>query len=335
MAHELARRADGRAAIAFVGDVPWHGLGQPLTKNADLETWRREAGLDWEALEAPVTAGEFGLAKDYKAIVRSDNRKVLAIVGSKYQLVQPGEVLDFFESLIHGAGWYMHTAGVLKEGNRVWAMATNDQVEKVGKGDDVCNNLLLATSMDGSMRTMVTETSIRVVCNNTLSYAVSDSERRRTGMKISHRQAWDPDAVKAIMAMRSDNFKTFIQASQRMAQTGISLADTRVVLHRIFKTDVQPNTSWLGSLADRKASQELSESRGFRSVLALFQGEGRGSALKTSKGTVWGLLNAVTEYVDHYMGNTDDGRLDSAWFGRGAEIKNRARDQLVAYAEAN
>lgn len=335
MAHELARRADGRAAIAFVGDTPWHGLGQALTKTADLETWRREAGLEWEAIESPVTAGEFGEVPGYKALIRSDTRKALSVVGSKYKIVQPGEVLEFFASMIRDSGWYLHTAGALKGGNRVWAMATNDQVEKVGRGDDVCNNLLLATSMDGSLRTVVTETSIRVVCNNTLSYALNNSEKAKTGLRISHRQDWAPDEIKSIMRLRGESFSEFIKSAQVMSEVGVSLEDTRRLLHKIFQTDSQPSAAWMGSLADRKAQQELSESRGFRSVMALFQGEGKGSSLKTSKGTAWGLLNAVTEYVDHYMGNTDDGRLDAAWFGRGNEIKNRARDQIMAYAEVN
>lgn len=335
MAHELARRADGRAAIAFVGGTPWHGLGQPLTRDTDLETWRREAGLDWEALKVPVVAGDFGIAADYAAIVRSDTSKVLSVVGAKYEVVQPGEVLEFFADMIRDSGWYLHTAGALKGGNRVWAMATNDQVESVGRGDAVCNNLLMATSMDGSMRTTILETSIRVVCNNTLTYAVRDGDRRNAGLRISHRQTWDPVAVKKIMAMREAGFSAFIEASRKLAETGISLEATRDLIHRIFRTNEQPNTSWMGSLADRKADQALSESRGFRSVMALFQGEGRGSELKTSKGTAWGLLNAVTEYVDHYMGNTDDGRLDAAWFGRGSEIKGRAHEIITEYAEIN
>ena len=48
----------------------------------------------------------------------------------------------------------------------------------------------------------------------------------------------------------------------------------------------------------------------------------------------WGLLNAVTEYVDHERrARSVDYRLDSAWFGPGAGIKQRALDaalELVA-----
>lgn len=39
--------------------------------------------------------------------------------------------------------------------------------------------------------------------------------------------------------------------------------------------------------------------RALRWVQKLYEGAGRGSGLSSAKGTAWGLLNAVTEYVDH------------------------------------
>ncbi|MNH46003.1 hypothetical protein D3C79_1086230 [compost metagenome] len=66
----------------------------------------------------------------------------------------------------------------------------------------------------------------------------------------------------------------------------------------------------------------------------LYEGRGRGSHLDSARGTAWGLLNAVTEYVDHERrARSTEYRLDSAWFGQGAQIKQRALDralQLVA-----
>ena len=44
-----------------------------------------------------------------------------------------------------------------------------------------------------------------------------------------------------------------------------------------------------------------------------------------TRGTAWGLVNAVTEYVDHHRrARSSDYRLDSAWFGQGATLKQRA-----------
>lgn len=61
--------------------------------------------------------------------------------------------------------------------------------------------------------------------------------------------------------------------------------------------------------------------------------EKQGSGLESTNGTSWGLLNAVTEYVGHERrARSNEYRLDSAWFGQGAVIKQKALDvalQLV------
>jgi hypothetical protein len=73
------------------------------------------------------------------------------------------------------------------------------------------------------------------------------------------------------------------------------------------------------------------ESRGFQSIQALFNGQGKGSNLDGVHGTAWGWLNAVTEYTDHHIRATsDENRIHSAWFGAGEALKARAVDLLTA-----
>jgi len=63
---------------------------------------------------------------------------------------------------------------------------------------------------------------------------------------------------------------------------------------------------------------------------SLFNGQGKGADLASAKGTAFGLLNAVTAYVDHERrARSTDNRLDSAWFGQGATIKQRALEQAL------
>ena len=90
------------------------------------------------------------------------------------------------------------------------------------------------------------------------------------------------------------------------------------------------------ALLDRPNADQaqLTNERALKKVQELYEGKGRGAALTAAKGTAWGLLCAVTEFVDHERrARSQEYRLDSAWFGQGATVKQRALDaalQLVS-----
>lgn len=336
MAHEISVRANGKAEMAYVGETPWHGLGQSVTKGASVGVWAKEAGMDWKALEAPVMfpvgADRLRLASGYKMLYRSDDKNQLSIVGDKYEVVQPIDVLEFFRTMVEHDGWWIHTAGCLRGGRKVWALATNGDVGLVGKGDPVHRNILLATSLDGSMRTVAMETSIRVVCNNTLSLALNKGSNNFA--TVSHRSVFDADLVRSALKIQTNSFKVFIEKAKELAETPMDLGDAREILRKVFKVEepdlIKPRLAWLGDLSQIDTEPEEKESRVVARVLELFAGAGKGAGLKTAKGTSWGLLNAITEHVDHEMGRTLDSKLDAAWFGRGAGFKRDALELLTA-----
>ncbi len=33
--------------MAYVGQTPWHGLGNQLSQNQPIEVWAQQAGIDW------------------------------------------------------------------------------------------------------------------------------------------------------------------------------------------------------------------------------------------------------------------------------------------------
>ena len=340
MAHELSIRADGRAEMAFVGETPWHGLGQSVTEGASIGVWAKEAGMDWSALEAQVFYGNWDEEKDlddareadgYKMLYRSDTDAQLAIVGADYHVVQPMEVLEFFRDMTEHGGWHIHTAGVLRGGRKVWAMATNGDSANVGKGDQIKRNLLLATSLDGSMKTIAKETVVRVVCANTLALALGRQSKGHVA--TSHRTVFDSDLVKRALGIKQDSFKKFIEQAKELADTPMELDQARLILRKLFKVEEQaklgPKLAWLGDLSKLDMEPEAKDPRPMARILELFEGEGRGAGLKTAKGTAWGLLNAITEHVDHGMGRSQDARLDQAWFGRGDALKSEALELIT------
>ena len=124
MAHQIN-------SMAYVGDTPWHQLGNVLLPKQPIEVWAQKAGMDWTICESPVryladqqgALGSIMSFKDQKVLYRSDTKAALSVVGSRYQVVQPQAVLEFYRDLSEVSGFELETAGVLKEGRKFWALA--------------------------------------------------------------------------------------------------------------------------------------------------------------------------------------------------------------------
>lgn len=309
MAHEVQ-------TMAYVDAVPWHGLGNPLTPQQPIEIWQREAGMDWRINEADVlysVSGGDGLHlksnPESKVLFRSDSFSPLSVVSKRYKVVQPAEVLEFYRDLVNAGGFELETAGVLKGGKKLWALAKTGQETLLRGNDKVKAYLLLATSCDGTLCTTAQFTSVRVVCNNTLQMAVGDSGG---AVKVPHSTQFDPLQVKQALGLGLSNWETFVSAMRQLADRKINKFEAMSYLINVFGDRAVP----LNEQPNTKAIQN---------VYALFSGEGKGSDMASASGTAWGLLNGVTEFVDqHRRARSTDHRLDSAWFGPGAVIKERA-----------
>jgi phage/plasmid-like protein (TIGR03299 family) len=319
MAHEIA-------TMAYINSDPWHGLGNRLPRNQPLEVWQREAGMDWQIREAPVLfnaeQGEGSLLNlrsntDTKVLYRSDNLEPLSVVSKRYQTVQPKEVLEFYRDLVAAGGFELETAGVLKGGRKLWALAKTGQQSTLKDGDKVKAYLLLATSCDGTLATTAQFTSIRVVCNNTLQLAVADS---KGSIKVPHSTKFDPVQVKQALGLGLSAWGKFNMSIQQLADRKVNKFETMNFLVDVLGDPLLP----LNEQPNQKAIQN---------VYSLFSGAGKGANLASANGTAWGLLNGITEHVDtHRRAMSNDHRLDSAWFGVGAQIKAKAFESAMALA---
>jgi phage/plasmid-like protein (TIGR03299 family) len=315
--------------MAYVGATPWHGLGSRLTEKQTLEVWQREAGMNWQIQESPVhfksdTVGNLGTIHSFteqKVLFRSDTKAPLSVVSQRYQVVQPREVLEFYRDLTERSGYELETAGVLKGGRKLWALARTGQSSAL-KGNDVVNGyLLLATSCDGTLATTATPTTVRVVCNNTLTIAVNGASQ---AIKVPHSTRFDSRAVKQQLGITVSQWDDFMYRMRMLAARPVKDHEAKDYLRSVL-CEVQATNPKRGGMSNERALNK---------VLGMYDGHGRGAELEAAKGTAWGLLNAVTEYVDHERrARSNEYRMDTAWFGQGAVIKQRALStalQMVA-----
>jgi phage/plasmid-like protein (TIGR03299 family) len=312
--------------MAYVGSAPWHGLGNQLTENQPIEVWAKEAGMDWSIREAPVRfiagndayTGSIMTFPENKVLFRSDTNAPLSVVSQRYQVVQPREILEFYRDLTKVSGFELETAGVLKGGKKFWALAKTGQ-DFALRGNDVTNGyILLATACDGTLATTAQFTSIRVVCNNTLAVALADG--CKSAVKVPHNTTFDAQAVKKQLGISVSSWDHFMYSMKTLSERKVKGKEAQNFFLRVFTDQGKPS---VGTSNERSMSK----------ALELFEGRGRGADLDLAKGTAFGLLNAVTEFVDHERkARNTDNRLDSAWFGQGANIKQKALEQALLMA---
>ena len=319
MAH-LLDESNGRANMAFVGETPWHGLGQRLTPDADLDTWTKEAGFDWEVKKSPAMfdAGDGNMITVPKRFVlhRSDTHAPLSVMSSNYNITQPKQVVEFFRDLVEaGGGMKMETLGMLRGGATYWALARVQDSFDVTPGDTVLPYLLLATSCDGTLSNCAMFTTVRVVCNNTLTLSVG-ANGQRSQIRVPHSTAFDEKKFKQELGLISGGWDRFKRDSAEMSKCPMS----REEAVKFFIDVLYP-----------KADHAEFDPAVARPLLELVtQTYENGVGQDIAKGTLWGCLNAITRTVDfERQAASNDSRLQSAWFGAGARQKASAWSEAL------
>ncbi len=328
MSHDLDETT-GKPAMAYVGEEPWHGLGEKLSPDQPIETWIEASRLNWHIQMLPVQyqfQDRIRMMPERFVLARDDTGAALSIVSADYLVVQPKEVLEFYRDLVADRGYQLETAGALDGGRKVWALAKTGLVKNVAEdpADTLGAYVLLATSCDKSLATTATFTSIRVVCQNTLSFAFEDVKRQqRRHIKVDHMKKFSPTAIKDQLGLIDNAWERFMEQINPMAKYPLKSGAAQKYFESLFLSDKDiEDGKPLGYAKCKEVNQ----------LISLFL-SARGQNLATTKETVWGAVNAVTYYVDHVRSTKVVERIDSAWFGTGASLKEKAWQRAMDLVE--
>jgi phage/plasmid-like protein (TIGR03299 family) len=330
MAHEIDR-STGRAAVFVTGEPAWHRLGTVISHAVDSAEAIQLAGLDWEVQPWPLLAYEPGPATDERrtqkvagavANVRTDTGAVLGVVSAGYRVFQNREAFDFMDELVGEQLAMYETAGALKGGRRVWMLARVPKEYRVGQDDLVRPYVLLTNSHDGSMALRMIPTTVRVVCQNTLSLALRRAGSE--GVVITHHESLQARVREAreklgLLTKRFDRFGAEIQA---------------LVRQPLSSTELAGYFDGLIPVESEKARQKVRDAW-------LTNWYGERNNLPGIRGSAWAAYNAVSEWADHQRrvrGSTElekaDNRLTSIWFGSSHRLKQQAFDRALELATA-
>jgi phage/plasmid-like protein (TIGR03299 family) len=332
MAHDIAT-IDGKPAMAYFGKAPWHGLGAVLkSQKTTAAEVIKAANLDWEVEKKPVFAVEgdkFCAVRGCFATVRATawgkpDCELFGLVGEHYQVLQNRDSFSFFDPVIETGQVTYETAGALAKGARVWVLAKLKDNIRITKEDEVERYLLLSNGHDGRTAVRIKFTPVRVVCQNTLSFALAhgrDLMSSHHGRGMQQRLQIAQEAVGRILAQ----YDSLAQHYRRFAKVQMPAERLSHYLGEVF-----PTPKRRANQSNQSYELALGRTNKMRTNSAVLFESGRGNDLPGIKGTLWAAYNGVTELVDHHLTyNNSDQRMEAICFGEGEDTKHRALDAAL------
>jgi len=317
MAHQIE-------TMAYAGEVPWHGLGESVSNDLTPGQMMKKAGCDWEVLEVESFV-EFNGKKvktGDKSLVRSTDGKVLTNVGPGWKPVQNETAFEFFSEYVFAGDMEMHTAGSLRDGQMVWALAKVKESFELFKGDTVESFLLFSNPHQYGKSIDVRFTPIRVVCNNTLTLALDGASQR--GVRVGHRTEFDSNLVKEQLGIAHEKFAQYKEMAEFLGSKRFTMDN----LIRYYN-DVFPRTT-----DKRVKGKDLSVETLSQPAKMAYDVLETQPGAEYAPGTWWQAFNSVTYVTDHLQGRSQETRLYSNWFGGNQLRKRNAINTAVEYAEA-
>lgn len=320
MAHEI-EFVDGIAQMAYRESkgLPWHGLGFPVGDDMTPQEMMKVAGVDWEVQKAPTFAnieinGEKRMVPTgQEALIRMTDGKVLTQVGTGWNPVQNEEAFDFFTDFVAKGDMVMDTAGSLKGGQIVWALADTRNGFTLFGGDEIKGYLLFSNPHAYGKSIDVRFVATRVVCNNTLSLALN--ERGLPGVRVNHRSQFDADKVKEVLGLSHNKLQNFKEAAEFLGNKNYVKGD----LERYF-----------GIVFGASDEDEKKISRTAEKAMEYLETQ---PGTEYAKGSFWQMFNTVTYMCDHKLGRSNDTRLASSWYGVNRDRKVKALNTAIEMAK--
>lgn len=317
MAHQVE-------TMAYAGQVPWHGLGVPVSNDLTPVQMMDKAELNWKVREVESFIEFDGkrMPTGQKSLVRETDGKILTNVGENWNPVQNETAFDFFHEYVMAGDMEMHTAGSLKGGQMVWALAkVKDSFEILG-GDRIDSYLLFSNPHQYGKAIDIRFTPIRVVCNNTLSLSLDS--KKDNSVKLGHRVEFDASQVKRALGIAKDKMETYSDMATFLASKRFTANAYIDYLNSVFPRTADKRVQGKGLSLDTL-------SRNARLAYDVLETQ---PGAEYAEGSWWQAFNSVTFITDHVQGRNSDNRLYSSWFGGNQVRKRDALKTAIEYAEA-
>ncbi|RZJ84321.1 MAG: DUF945 domain-containing protein [Chryseobacterium sp.] len=345
MAHNLNYNgATGKHSFFSVREKAWHNLGQIISDYPTSAEAIKHAGLDYTVSKRPLlTYSEYidpeGLradipdieVRDFYANVRTDTNEVLGVVGKDYHIVQNIDAFSFFDSIVGGKdGILYETAGALGKGEKIFITAKLPDYIRVGKNDLIEQYLFLTTSHDGYGSITAAFTPVRIVCQNTLNAAMGS---KSNCIKIRHTSSATDRLKQAHELLGITNLLASEMEELFNSWAKIHITDSEV--KKLVQIAMAPNKETLQNLQSKRYEELSSIYNNSVSAVLDYAGSHESQQDYTTKGTLYGVYNAVNGYFQNVRNYKDDeSKFKSIMYGTALQRNQTAFDLCQGFAKS-
>lgn len=320
MSHEIE-------TIAWANQVPWHGLGNQVPADVSVDEMLVAAGLDWEVGLYPMQAvfdnDELVTVERRYALLRKTDKKVMTICGEHWHPLQNKDMMEFWRAWVDAKLCTLETAGSLRDGKLVWALAKLNHSYVLHSNDRVEGYLLFTSPHEIGQSIRTAATAIRVVCANTMRLAEQNMEIL---YRQGHAREFDMDAAKQAVEAAHEDLVSAEKRARQIAKLKINAEDT---LRKVYVPVMEP--AMLAENADEETKLALEnildpqyQSRRLFELMDSYN-----NAPGAEPGTGWGALNGFTHWADHVSGRDQSTRLVRSWMGDNANKKLEVERRLL------
>ena len=254
------------------------------------------AGLDWEVVQREIFDEKGNSLSPFIANVRETDDQLLGIVTKKYRVMQNNIAFDFVDNLVND-GFKFDRAGQFRDGRSIWVMGTLPETQILG--DDISNNVIFVNSHDGTSGVKVMMTPIRIVCSNMMNYALREADRTWASKHTKH-VYHKLEEAKYTLGLANNYMTALNEEAERLAKIKMSEAQIEDTFDRLFPIDRNKDS-------ERKINNiEL--------MKADFKRCYEAPDLANFKGTAYGAVQAMSDYVSHRLPNrTTANYYENSW----------------------
>ena len=288
-------------------------IGTEVDSNKSISTVFKENGLDWEVLQKPVYDSVVDV---HNSVInyRSDNNGFLGIVSnSHYKVVNNIDAFNFIDDL---NSFTMEKVGMMNEGQEVFVVGKMNTMFEISENDQVQLYASFIHGHNGKSAIRLIITPIRMFCTNQLNLMLSNA-----AFSYSIRHSGDVYS-KLCRIQQAFNMNTEYMLELGTKLHGMTQAEANMSIDD-FLDKLIPLESESTKVINRRENI-------ISTIRDLYNNKDDN---QNYKGTQFGMLNAVADYVSHQKIKQFSPESNTKAFFKSIEnneLLNKAHDILMA-----